>query len=118
MQGKLSHFAELHTETLTYLGPVDLREYKVLNVTMTLGQAEDAGTVLIVEVVLGRRLLSIILTCYIPTVLLNVISHSTNYFRPEHFETTIEINLTTMLVLTTLFISVSFSPELRYSLEL
>ena len=74
---------------------------------MTVRKASDGGNVLMVEVILGRRLLSIVLTCYIPTILLNVISHSTNYFRPDLFDTTVEVNLTTMLVLTTLFISVS-----------
>ena len=73
---------------------------------MTIGQ-EEGKTVLIMEVVLGRRLLSIILTCYIPTILLNIISHSTNYFKPFFFEAIVTVNLTTMLVLTTLFISVS-----------
>ena len=74
---------------------------------MTISQIDAGRTVLIVEVVLSRRLLSIVLTCYIPTILLNIISHSTNYFRPDLFDTTVEVNLTTMLVLTTLFISVS-----------
>ena len=96
----------LQSGTLKYLGPIDLKEYVVRNYTMAVSQAENKSSVLIVEVVLSRRLLSIVLTCYIPTVLLNVISHATNYFRPDLFDITVQINLTTMLVLTTLFISV------------
>ena len=38
---------------------------------------------------LGRRLLSVVLTVYIPTVLLNVIGHITNYFKPFYFESAI-----------------------------
>ena len=105
-QGKSSNFTLLQSGTLRYLGPVDLKEYYIRNYTMTVSKIEDERTVLIVEVVLSRRLLSIVLTCYIPTVLLNVISHATNYFRPDLFDITVQINLTTMLVLTTLFISV------------
>ena len=34
----------------------------------------------------ARRLLGTILTVYIPTVLLLIISHMTNYFKPFFFE--------------------------------
>ena len=61
-----------------------------------------------VEVVIhmGRNLLTIILTTFVPTVLLNMISYSTNFFKPFFFEATVTVNLTAMLVLTTLFINV------------
>merc|ERR1719310_1944416 len=58
---------------------------------------------------LGRRLLSNILTVYLPTVLLNLIGHLTVYFKPFFFEAIITVNLTVMLVITTMFISVSNS---------
>ena len=57
--------------------------------------------------ILGRRLLSNILTVYTPTILLNVIGHSTNFFKAFFFEAVITVNLTVMLVLTTMFINVS-----------
>ena len=56
---------------------------------------------------LGRRLLGTILTVYIPTVLLIIISHLTNYFKAFFFEAVVSVNLTVMLVLATMFISVS-----------
>merc|ERR1712168_1546059 len=56
---------------------------------------------------LGRRLLGVFLTVYFPTVLLNLIGHSTNYFKSFFFEAVITVNLTSMLVLTTMFINVS-----------
>merc|ERR1712180_536935 len=55
----------------------------------------------------GRRLLGTILTVYLPTVLLNVIGHATNFFKPFFFEAVVTVNLTAMLVLTTMFIDVS-----------
>ena len=72
----------------------------------------------------GRRLLGTILTVYLPTVLLNVIGHATNFFKPFFFEAVVTVNLTgnfltlpleesaeflfeAMLVLTTMFINVS-----------
>ena len=68
-----------------------------------------------VSLTLGRRLLGTILTVYIPTILLNVIGHSTNYFKSFFFEAVVTVNLTCMLVLVTMFISVSSSlPKTSY----
>ena len=52
---------------------------------------------------MGRNLLTILLTIFVPTVLLNMISYSTNFFKPFFFEASVTVNLTAMLVLTTLF---------------
>lgn len=62
-----------------------------------------------VEVVLGRRLIGTFMTIYMPTILLNIIGHSTNYFKPFFFEAVVTVNLTVMLVLTTMFVGVSQS---------
>ena len=59
------------------------------------------------SLVLGRHLLGVILTAYTPTILLNVIGHSTNYFKSFFFEAVVTVNLTCMLVLATMFISIS-----------
>ena len=47
------------------------------------------------------------LTIFFPTVLLNIIGHVTSYFKPFFFEAVVTVNLTAMLVLTTMFINVS-----------
>ena len=47
-----------------------------------------------VEVVLGRRLIGTFMTIYMPTILLNIIGHSTNYFKPFFFEAVVTVNLT------------------------
>ena len=68
-----------------------------------------------VSIQFGRRLLGTILTVYVPTILLNIIGYSTNYFKDFFFEAVVTINLTCMLVLVTLFISVSDSlPKTSY----
>ena len=73
---------------------------------MKLSTKENA---IIMEVVLGRRLLGNFLTIFIPTFLLNVIGHSTNFFKSFFFEAVVTVNLTVLLVLVTMFISVSNS---------
>ena len=62
-----------------------------------------------------RRLLGEILTTYIPTILLIIISYFSNFFKPFFFEAIVVVNLTVMLVLVTMFISVSESlPKTSY----
>ena len=49
------------------------------------------------------------LTTYLPSILILSIVYATNFFKPFFFESIISTNLTSQLVLTTLFISVSQS---------
>ena len=68
-----------------------------------------------VNIWLGRKLLSVITTVYTPTVLLNIIGHITHYFKPFFFESCLAVNLTVMLVLTSMLISVVESlPQTAY----
>ena len=59
--------------------------------TMKLGNKNDTVEV---EVILGRRLIGTFMTIYMPTILLNIIGHSTNYFKPFFFEAVVTVNLT------------------------
>ena len=49
------------------------------------------------------------MTIYLPTVLILCIVYATNFFKEFFFEAVVTVNLTALLVLTTLFISVSES---------
>ena len=93
----------------------------------------DGGSINVV-VVLGRRLLGMIcrylpqlcinqsrdspgtvMTIYLPTLLLVAISYAVNFFRPADFGAGVCVNLTCMLVLATMFVSVSDSlPKTSY----
>ena len=96
-----SVFVSLEMDSLTYTGPVELTQYFVRQSVMRMYTTGDRQGVRLF-VVLGRRLLSNILTVYVPTVLLNIIGHITVYFKPFFFEAIITVNLTVMLVLTTM----------------
>ena len=100
------NFVQLSSRGIEYIGSTDLALYYLLG---KLQKNMDTGSTrqVVVELIFGRRLLSIILTVFIPTLLLNLIGHSTNYFKPFFFEAVISLNVTVMLVLTTMFISVS-----------
>ena len=56
------------------------------------------------QIVFKRRLTNELLTTYLPTFLLLLISYATTYFKPFYFEAAVTVNLTVMLVTTTLFI--------------
>ena len=58
-----------------------------------------------------RRLLSLILTTFLPTILMNIIGHMSNYYRQDFFEGLMALNVTVLLVLTTLFLRKVFYCE-------
>ena len=60
-----------------------------------------------IEIVFGRKILSELLTTHIPTMLICMVSISTNFYKHVLFKGQVTVNLTCMLVLTTLFISIS-----------
>ena len=61
------------------------------------------------EIVMKRKIINELLTTYLPTVFILCIVYATNFFKPFFFEAVVTVNLTSQLVLTTLFISVSNS---------
>ena len=99
----LEDFIQLVVNNFTYVGPMDLTEYSVQNMDMRLEKI-DKHSNLIVEIFIQRRLLSLILTAFIPTLILNVIGHMSNYFKEFFFEGLMSLNVTVMLVLTTMFL--------------
>ena len=78
--GNSGEFVNLITGKLAYLGPEDLTIYFIKQTTIQRMMSNDDVSVY-VEVTLGRRLLSTVLTVYLPTLLLNVIGFSTNFFK-------------------------------------
>ena len=76
--------------------------YKHLDILLALPEAGVS-----IMIVLKRRIMNEILTTYLPSVLILIIVYVTNYFKPFFFEAVVTVNLTSLLVLTTLFISIS-----------
>ena len=57
-------------------------------------------------IVLKRKIMNEMMTTYLPSVLLILITYSTTFFKPYFFEAALTVNLTTMLVMTTIFMTV------------
>ena len=91
--GGVEKLVSLTPGLLEYLGPEELTQYYVKHSVIgekTLKNAKGLS----VSITFGRRLLGTILTVYLPTVLLNVIGHATNFFKPFFFEAVVTVNLT------------------------
>ena len=56
------------------------------------------------EIVFKRRLTNELLTTYLPSFLLLLMSYATTFFKPFYFEAAVTVNLSILLVITTLFI--------------
>ena len=91
------------SDTFLYDGPLDLTEYHIKHIGMT-----ALNDTLRVKIVIDRRLLSLVLTAFIPTIILNIIGHMSNYFKEDFFEGLMSLNVTVMLVLTTMFLRFVF----------
>ena len=58
-----------------------------------------------VSIMMRRKVTSELMTTFFPTILLTTITFATTFFKPFFFEAALSVNLTTMLVMTTIFIS-------------
>ena len=100
---------------LKMLGKVELTQYIVNSWKFAYKNVSEPADGVNVILELKRRIINEILTTYLPTFLILIIVYSTNYFKPFFFEAVVTVNLTSLLVLTTLFISVSNSlPKTAY----
>ena len=87
----------------------ELTQYLITNWTLAYKDSDNVDLGIQMTIVLKRRLLNAVLTVYLPTVLVLIIVYATNFFQDFFFEAIVTVNLTSLLVLTTLFISVSSS---------
>ena len=63
-----------------------------------------------VDIIFGRNIWSIFMVTYLPTILMNIINQSTNYINlAMKCEFIISVNITCMMVLASIYISVSTS---------
>ena len=75
-----------------------ITDYDLVNAT-------DPGEGIRMKITLKRKIMSEMMTTYFPSLLLMMITYATTFFKPFFFEAALSVNLTTMLVMTTIFIS-------------
>ena len=54
---------------------------------------------------------------YLPTILMNIINQATNYVRDDNYELILTINITSMMVLASIYLSVSSSLPITASIK-
>ena len=96
----------LQPDSLSVLAETELTQYLMTTWRLVLKDEQKQEDGVIMEVVFKRRLMNEILTTYLPSTLLILITYSTTFYHDFYFEAAVTVNLTTMLVMTTIFISV------------
>ena len=85
MDGVLDNYADLKPNGIEFSGAKELTQYYIKTYSIREGRLKTKK-VIIVSITLGRRLLGTFLTIFFPTILLNVIGYSTNFFKEFFFE--------------------------------
>ena len=94
----------LTADEFLYEGPDDLTEFNIKSLEMMVEEE-----VLLVEMTVRRRLFRLVLTTFLPTIIINIIGHTSNYFKEFFFEGLMGMQITVMLMLTTMFLSINDS---------
>ena len=110
MPNKIYDRARLVPSKLEFTGSKHVGQYIIVQQQMKTKKFQNGREGVQVEIKLGRQIGSILLSTYLPTILMNLINQATNYFEGEDlFGDIIAINLTCMMVLSAMYISVSGS---------
>ena len=90
-------------ENLTMIQSRDMTLFTVTS--LVLQKVSPSETGIQMKITMKRKIMSEMMTTYFPSLLLMMITYATTFFKPFFFEAALSVNLTTMLVMTTIFIS-------------
>ena len=62
----------------------------------------DENNITLGTLIFGRNIGGFLITTAVPSIIANIIGHATNYFGDELFDAAIGVNLTILLVLSTM----------------
>ena len=94
---------KLHPLNLTMRQSLDMTLFSITDHVLI--DAKDPNKGLRMAIKMKRKIMSEMMTTYFPSLLLMMITYATTFFKPFFFEAALSVNLTTMLVMTTIFIS-------------
>ena len=81
----------------------DMTQFSITDCVLVNATFPDTG--IRMKIKMKRKIMSEMMTTYFPSLLLMMITYATTFFKPFFFEAALSVNLTTMLVMTTIFIS-------------
>ena len=117
-------YTKLSSKSFVDDGPKSVGEYQIVQWTIQIGPVlsqnqekfksnyskTENNIGLIYTVHLSRKISNIILVTYLPTLLMNLLNQATNYISSEDkYELIITVNITCMMVLASIYLSVSTS---------
>ena len=97
---------ELIPKKLTMSENEDLNTFNMEGWDLSYNDRTDHKKGIRMKISLKRRIMSEMMTTYVPSILLLMITFATTFFKPVYFEAALTVNLTNMLVMTTIFTSV------------
>ena len=101
-----SNTMTLIPKNLTMYENVNLMLYHIKEWDLDYNDHDYHASGLRMRISLQRKIMSEIMTTYLPSILLLMIPFATTFFKPVYFEAALTVNLTNMLVMTTIFTSV------------
>ena len=108
--GAANNLTTLKPTRLSNNGPKSVGQYRIIKWTVESRIVIDNDVGLTFSVEIKRNLWGIILVTYLPTVLMNFINQATNYISsPDKYDMIITVNITCMMVLASIYLSVSTS---------
>ena len=117
--GNAYQFTKLIPKDIQYHGSKNLAQYVIKGDNKFREKIFLSGESGVqVTIRLGRQFPSIFMVTYLPTILINIISQATNYFEGTKFSgDIIKVNLSSMMVLAALYISISGSLPVTASVK-
>ena len=95
----------LHPDKLWLEQEKDMTLFQITNHRLIFTNSSNPKQGMRMIVVMKRKIMSEIMTTYFPSILLTLITFATTFFKRIYFEASLSVNLTTMLVMTTIFMS-------------
>ena len=92
---------QIRPVNLEYNHNISLDRYTLSKIRMC-NSAVNNKKAIIVEVTLGRPIVNNLLTVFVPTMLLVIISFTTRLFTEDYIDMVIQVNVTVMLALATM----------------
>ena len=97
-------FIDLIAGMLNYTGETELDQYYIKDISLL----SDKTTV---KITFARGILTIFMTIYFTTFLVNFVGHTSVFYGDFYFEAQVSLNVTVMLVQVTMFTSVSINVD-------
>ena len=99
-----------------YFGPSSVGQYSVKRWAIETTSLKEGINGVKVTVELNRDLYSIIMITYLPTIVMNLVNQATNYTK-NNFDLVMTVNITCMMVLASIYVSVSSSLPLTAAMK-